>query len=273
MVKPYQRQLDFYLLVPCYNNLPGLILSLQSVVYDYNKFAVLIIDDGSCEMIDTACLKSKVSQGLHLEIIRMPENSGITKALNSGLEYLEKENNFQFIARLDCGDICHADRFYLQMEFLWQNPSIDLVGSWCIFKDFLTGFSYQYRTPTDHEEIKKGMHFRNLFIHPTVMWRREAMVKTGFYPEEFPCAEDYGFFYQFLNNGRCAVIAQNLVTCEINANGISMGFRKQQLKSRIKVVRQFGENKLLAFIGICKLRLLMTIPYPLVLQAKRIFFG
>jgi glycosyltransferase involved in cell wall biosynthesis len=273
MVNPFHEELDFYLLVPCYNNLPGLILSLQSIVYDYNKFAVLIIDDGSSEIIDTACLKSKVYEGLHLEIIRMPENSGITRALNAGLEYLEKNKNFQFIARLDCGDICDAKRFYLQTDFLGKNPSIDLVGTWCIFKNFLTGFSYHFRAPTEDEKIKKGMHFRNLFIHPTMMWRRSGMGKIRFYPEEFPYAEDYGFFYQMLNNGRGAVIPQNLVTCEINNKGISIGFRKQQLKSRIKVVKQYGRNKLLSLMGICKLRLLMSIPYPFVLQAKKIFYG
>jgi len=273
MVKPYLRQFDFYLLVPCYNNLPGLILSLKSVVYDYDKFAVLVIDDGSSEIIDIACLKSQLCEGLHLEIIRIPENSGITKALNTGLKYLGEKNNFEFIARLDCGDICASERFYLQTAYLRDNPGIDLVGSWCIFKDFSTGFNYQYRTPTKHEEIKKGMHFRNIFIHPTVMWRKDALEKTRSYPEEFPHAEDYGFFYRFLNNGRCAVIPENLVTCEINHRGISIGFRKQQLQSRIKVVRQYGKNKIWSMLGICKLWVLMSIPYPIVLRAKKLFFG
>lgn len=272
MHKPYQ-QLDFYLLIPCYNNMSGLIKSLQSISYDNNNFKILIIDDGSIQIITIADLLPYIATGLPIEIINLPKNSGITKALNTGLELLETKNNFQFVARLDCGDICAPERFYKQVNFLQQNPQIDLVGSWCIFKNFSTGLSYQYSTPTDHKKIISGMYFRNIFIHPTVMWRRNAIQKTLAYPEQFPHAEDYGFFYSILNRGKCAVIAENLVTCEINGAGISLRNRKEQLKSRIKVVNHFGKNKLLSIIGVLKLRLLITIPYPLILHTKKLLYG
>jgi glycosyltransferase involved in cell wall biosynthesis len=273
MDKPYHHHLDFYLVIPCYNNLQGLIQSLQSIRYHNDKFAILVIDDGSSEPVQLTNLLPYVPGVSSIEIIRMPENSGITKALNAGLQWLEKKNNFHFIARLDCGDICSAHRFYRQVSFLQENIYIDLIGSWCVFENFSTGFHYQYRTPTEHKKISKGMHFRNMFIHPTVIWRRDSMQKTASYPEEFPHAEDYGFFYEMLNKGRCAVIPENLVTCEINNTGISLLHRKEQLKSRIKVVRQYGKNKMLSLIGILKLRLLITIPYPVILQTKKIFYG
>jgi glycosyltransferase involved in cell wall biosynthesis len=273
MDKPYQYKFDFCLLIPCYNNLQGLIQSLQSINYDNNKFRILVIDDGSSEPIKITNLLSFIPANLPVEIINMPQNSGITKALNTGLQWIETKNNFQFIARLDCGDICTAGRFYKQVKFLQQNPQIDLAGSWCIFKNFSTGLSYQYSTPTDHKKITNGMHFRNMFIHPTVMWRKDAMQKTSSYPEQFPYAEDYGFFYSMLNKGKCAVIPENLVTCEINSAGISLRNRKEQLKSRIKVVKHYGKNKILSIIGVLKLRLLITMPYPFILHTKKILYG
>jgi hypothetical protein len=117
------------------------------------------------------------------------------------------------------------------------------------------------------------MHFRNIFIHPTVMWRAEVTRKAGVYPEDFPHAEDYGFFYEIISRGKAAIIPDDLVICEINPKGISLFFRREQLKSRIRVVKQYGKNRLYSLIGIMKLWLLLVIPYKIVLQTKKIIYG
>jgi hypothetical protein len=202
----------------------------------------------------------------------LEKNQGITIALNTGLEWIKKNNDFLFVARLDCGDICDDQRFYKQVQFLKDNPNINLVGSWCLFKDQMTGFLYQYSTPTKHLQILKGMHFKNMFIHPTVMWRTSAMTEKCSYPTKFPHAEDYGFFYSIMENGECAVIPENLVTCEQNSKGISITYRKEQLKSRMKVVIQYGKSNVLKCVGVIKLLILMAVPYKLVLRIKYLLF-
>ena len=117
------------------------------------------------------------------------------------------------------------------------------------------------------------MYFRNIFIHPTVMWRCDAMKENELYPETFPDAEDYGFFYQLMQNGLVAIIPEYLVTCEINNAGISLNSRKKQLNSRIKVVREYGTNRVLRYLGVFKLRLLLIIPYNLIFALKRLLYG
>lgn len=268
-----QFRFDFYLLIPYYNNLSGLIRSLESVKYDPAKYALLIVDDGSAAILRYEDLAPHIPAALSVKIIRLIENKGITRALNIGLQWLEEEGNFRYVARLDCGDCCSESRFRLQVEFLERHPDIDLVGSWCLFTDFSTGSSYRYITPTEHKKITRGMHFRNLFIHPTVMWRASVAGKTGIYPENFPHAEDYGFFYEILNSGKGAIIPEDLVTCEINPKGISLYFRKEQLKSRARVVQQYGKNKVFSIMGVIKLRFLMVIPYEWILETKKRLYG
>lgn len=175
--------LDFFLLIPFYNNLTGLIRSIQSVRYNPVNYGLLIVDDGSTVALQQTDLAAYIQPGLLVEIIRLPENQGITKALNTGLEWLQERNNCHFVARLDCGDLCAATRFQTQVAFLRQHPDIDLVGSWCVFTNFQTGLSYRYITPTVHEKIARGMYFRNLFIHPTVMWKADVTGRTGKYPK------------------------------------------------------------------------------------------
>jgi glycosyltransferase involved in cell wall biosynthesis len=264
---------DFCLLIPYYNNLPGLRLSLESISYDSSKCMVLIIDDGSKDILHYEDLADSLPDELSVQIIRLPTNKGITEALNTGLEWLEKNNYFRYVARLDCGDVCVSDRFHQQIGFLETHPGIDMVGSWCIFKNFSTGWAFRYKTPTEHGEIVRGMHFRNIFRHSTVMWRADVIGKAGKYPYTFPHAEDYGFFYQILNKGKAAIIPRDLVICEINPNSISVNHRREQYQSRIRVVRQYGKNKLFSLIGIVKLRLLLLIPYKIILQTKRFVYG
>ena len=264
---------DFYLLIPFFNNLPGLIRSLQSVAYNPLAYGLLIVDDGSREMLRYEDLTSHLPQSLSLTILRLRENQGITQALNTGLKWLEENGNSRYVARLDCGDLCMPDRFTRQVVFLDGHPEVGMVGSWCIFKNFRTGDSYRYVTPTEHKKILREMHFRNVFIHPTVMWRSDMTKKIGVYPETFPHAEDYGFFYKIISATEAAVLPTDLVICEINPQGISLHFRREQLKSRAKVVRQYGNNGLFRLLGVIKLWLLMVIPYKFILEIKKFIYG
>jgi len=272
-MKSYPQKFDFYLLIPFFNNLPGLLQSLLSVRYEADKYAVVIVDDGSVKPITLEDLYPHISRDISVEIIQLPSNKGITTALNTGLQWILKQNNAHFVARLDCGDTCTPERFYHQVAFLKEHAEIYLIGSWCIFKDHTTNAAYKYITPTQHKKIKRGMHFRNIFIHPTVMWRYDAMKNNELYPETYPDAEDYGFFYQLLMKGKGAIIPEYLVTCEINHKGISLSSRKKQLRSRIKVVKEYGKNRVLRYLGVLKLRLLLIIPYNIVFALKRTLYG
>jgi len=273
MEDPNRFQFDFYLLIPYYNNLSGLLRSVKSISYDPVKYALLIVDDGSKEALSYNDLTAAIPASLTVKIIRLPENKGITAAMNTGLRWLEGEDNFQFVARLDCGDLCTDDRFRQQVEFFGHHPDVDLVGSWCVFKDYSSDLTFGYRTPTEHKEIVRGMHFRNIFRHSTVMWRAEVTKKVGIYPDTFPHAEDYGFFYEILNKGKAAVIAKDLVICDIDPNSISMHFRKEQLKSRIRVVKHYGKNRFFRLLGVIKILFLMVIPYGWILQIKKSAYG
>lgn len=265
--------LDFYVLIPYYNNLNGLIQSLRSIVYDPLAYSLLIVDDGSSEPLQHSSITPHLPQSLSVTILQLKENQGITNALNTGMRWLEEQGNSRYVARLDCGDLCSPDRLTQQVAFMDAHPGVSLLGSWCIFKNYQTGESYRYMTPTEYGEIIKEMHFRNVFIHPTVMWRTNAIRNIGVYPEDFPHAEDYGFFYEIISKEEAAVLPALLVICEINPRGISLNFRREQLRSRIKVVKKYGNSAILRLLGVLKLWILLAIPYRMILEIKKQVYG
>ncbi len=268
---PFSHNFDFCALIPVHNNFVGLVESIKSICYKKDDYVILVVDDGSTIPVTKLKLDEHFSKEVNIEVIRLANNQGITIALNKGLEYIYANFSIQFIARLDCGDICARERFYTQVEYLQSNNDIDLIGSWCYFKSNKTGLAYKYITPTKHGEIRRSMNFRNVFIHPTVMWRVSASKQLK-YPEHYQYAEDYGLFYEIIGETKSAIINQYLVTCEINETGISIKNRSIQLKSRLKVISFYSKNELLSFLGGIKLRLMMIIPYQFIFMAKNLMY-
>ncbi|MGC4035410.1 MAG: glycosyltransferase [Chitinophagaceae bacterium] len=258
---------ELCILIPCYNNIAGLKKSLKSIQYDQGKYLIIIVDDGSKEIINSESIgASDLSAPVH--IIRLEMNQGITIALNTGLHWLKDSIKCRYIARLDCGDVCDATRFYKQIDFLGRNPNIMLIGSWCYFINQEKRIKFSYKTPVDHEAIERALYFRNVFIHPTIIVRRIVLEKIGLYPEEYPHAEDYAWFWKIANTMKTAMLPSFLVTCEFNVKGISYENRTEQLRSRMAIVRKFGHKFALRELAIIKIWFLMKIPYSIILKIK-----
>lgn len=257
--------IDVCVLIPCFNNLPGLIAAVSSIQYHPSRMRILVVDDGS--EIPVSLRGASIGHQIPVDILRLRKNLGITCALNTGLDYINQHYTPRFIARLDCGDTCSPLRFYRQVEFMDKHSEIELLGSWCYFLEPASGSSYSYITPTKDRQIRRSMYFRNVFIHPTVMWRPITGNKIK-YPEKYPYAEDYGLFYDILKRSRTAILAEFLVTCQINPGGITLKNRAGQLKSRLKVVSDYGSSKLMVFFGTVKLYALLTIPYRVIQLLK-----
>src|SRR5262249_53992679 len=156
------------------------------------------VDDGSTVPVTSASIKLGIKIDFPVVVLRNEVNKGIAVALNKGLEWIEEQGMAHYVARLDCGDLCSPDRFYKQMDFVNNHHGVGLVGSWCVFEDRKKSFQYKYKTPTRHDQIKKAMHFRNAFIHPTVIFETGLLKDVGYYPTNFLHAEDYAFFYQLI---------------------------------------------------------------------------
>jgi glycosyltransferase involved in cell wall biosynthesis len=264
--------LDFYLLIPCYNNTEGLIRSLLSVEYPKEKFKVLVVDDGSTVPVSLSELPEALLQKQNIEIIRLPENKGITEALNTGLRLILDRNDSLYTARLDCGDTCTADRFTKQISFLSVNTDISLAGSLCLFVDPIKKTHFIYKAAEHHYAIFKQMHLKCSFIHPTVVFRNEIIKNTRLYPFDYPYAEDYAFFFELVKKYKTYIIQEILVETQINAKGISVERRREQIKSKINVIRSYGVIKLLTCAGLTRQYLLSMLPYKIISQVKRIVF-
>jgi len=134
---------------------------------------------------------------LPLVIVELPEWVGLGEALRIGVEKCRGE----LIARMDTDDICVPDRLQIQADFLHAHPDVDLVGG--AIAEFNQDPEQPVnlrKVPTEHEDIVKIAKLRNPINHMTVMFRREAVLRSGNYHDDAGW-EDYRLWARMLMAG------------------------------------------------------------------------
>ncbi|PWA06871.1 glycosyltransferase [Flavobacterium psychrotolerans] len=260
---------EIVLLIPHFNNPLGLIASLMSIG-STEKIDVIIVDDGSTKHgIDEIATRNAFTANGKLVFIYLDINKGIEHALNKGLEYISKNIEYKFVARLDCGDLCTGKRFEIQEIFLKENPEIKLVGSNVVAVNTKGVFLYNINMPINDKEIKNKMYFNSMLIHPTIMFSSEILATIGHYPINHKYAEDYAFFFAIIKKYKVANINQYLLQIEINENGISLSGRRQQVKSRINIIKGNFYFGYYPIYGLLRNYILLYTPYKLILFLKK----
>jgi len=92
------------------------------------------------------------------------------------------------------------------------------------------------RHPSEPEVIKKRMYLNNMFVHPSVMFRSSAAREIGLYPFDYEALEDYAYFFEFTRRFPTSNVPSVLIKYEVSSTAISTLRRRQQVKSRIRLI-------------------------------------
>lgn len=139
-----------------------------------------------------------------LKVVRLEQNAGLGAALNRGLRACTDT----WVARMDADDVMMQDRLLLQMNHLERHPEIDVLGGWAIDIDGVGTRRGERRVPTSHGDIVRWI-WTCPIIHPTVVYRREAIMRIGGYSVTTRRAEDYDLWFRAVEHG---LIFENLPT-------------------------------------------------------------
>jgi glycosyltransferase involved in cell wall biosynthesis len=147
---------------------------------------VVIVKDGPL----TSELENVLSQYTHnlpLKVLALKKNMGLGEALHIGL----LNCSYDFVARMDSDDICVRERFEKQVEAFLENPDLDIIGSYLReFVHEIGDLKVIRKVPLKHEDIQSYTFYRCPFNHPTVMFKKSAVLRVGSY-KSMPFFEDY----------------------------------------------------------------------------------
>ncbi|MFW6046971.1 MAG: glycosyltransferase, partial [Candidatus Woesearchaeota archaeon] len=123
--------------------------------------------------------------------IHLKCNVGLAKALNESI----KQCSTNYYARMDADDISHPERLQKQMNYLAQNPNIDICGTWAKDIDAKGDVLSTRKVPANHKDIVKYIWTCPL-IHPTVVFKVSSIKRVGLYNEELTRRQDYELWFR-----------------------------------------------------------------------------
>lgn len=184
------------ILMPVRNAGQTIAQTLESIAAQtLHDYELIVVDDHSSDNA-LAIVGDYARSDKRIQTVRNP-GSGIVDALNYGLEHARSD----FVARMDADDIMLPMRLERQVDYLQQHPETGVIG--CQVQLFCAdGVAAGYRhyqnwlnASLDHAEIQNQMFFESPLAHPSVMFRRAAVLAVGGYREgEFP--EDYDLWFR-----------------------------------------------------------------------------
>lgn len=139
----------------------------------FSDFEFIICDDNSCDNTQNI-LQNIAKMDSRVIVLKNDVNSGLAATLNKCIEV----SRGKYIARMDDDDISHSDRFAKQVEFLENNPRYAICGTRrYTFDDQGIWNTCGKSGELSKEDIISG----NIFTHPSVIMRRDALVAVGGY--------------------------------------------------------------------------------------------
>lgn len=189
------------ILMPCFNAENSLEETLVSIDQQtYKNFELILVDDGSQDG-STRIIKRWAERHSFIKLI-MKEHSGIIPSLNVGLDQCAGE----YVARMDADDLMYPQRLEKQVEYLDKNQEINLVCTDIrgIPKDGLREGFRQYiewlNSIKDHRDIMRERYVESPICHPSVMFRKKAVMDLGGYLD-LGWSEDYDLWLRMIQAG------------------------------------------------------------------------
>lgn len=254
---------DVCVLMPAYNAQDDVARTLASFS-EAARVRALIVDDGS-----TPPIVAPAVPNVEIEILRMPQNGGIERALQAGIDALAARG-FRYAARIDAGDLAAPGRLAKQRAYLEAHERVAGVGMWTqvVSRDGTPLF--MLRPATEPAEIRRQRFFRASLVHPAMMLRVDAVRAVGNYRVAYRAAEDLDLFLRLMERYDCANLPELGLYYELNTGGISATKRRRQIVSTLRLqCRYFDARNVYDWLGLAKNLLHLVTPYALLQRIKR----
>ncbi len=155
------------IVLPVFNGANTLAQALRSLLYQtYEDWELILMDDGS---VDNTLSVAKSYVDPRIRLIHDGINRGLPARLNQAIDLAQGK----FFARMDADDIAWPDRLRRQVNFLLEQPEVDLVGAGALVFEGQGVVRGLFPLRTHHEEICRQPWSGFYLPHPTWMGRIE----------------------------------------------------------------------------------------------------
>lgn len=215
------------------------LLSVLNQTFKEIEIILIIDNPNNIDLINIAQKYSEKDK--RIKLIINNENRGLVYCLNKGLEV----SSYDIVARMDSDDISKKDRLKTQLEYLNKYKDCVLCGTQAVFIDEDDNvLEKRDIVPNKFKDIKKVIKYRNVFYHPSIMFRKKDIIEIGGY-RDIKYAEDYDLITRLILNGKeVNNIGEILLEYRIRCNSITQSNDTIQKNSE-KYIKNNFKNKII----------------------------
>lgn len=211
-------------------------LAFRSAVHDQTlrpDHVVMVRDGPVPEPLADVIEELRTTSPVPVTFVPLEHNLGLGPALDAGLA----ASPHDVIARMDSDDVAMPRRFEVQLPLIAAGA--DIVGAGLLEFGSNTDDVVGKRTPpSDPDDILRYARIHDPFNHPTVVYRRAAVLAAGGYGD-LPLMEDYWLFARMLANGaRPANVPEPLVYYRVGEGAYQRRGGKVLLRSELALQRK-----------------------------------
>jgi glycosyltransferase involved in cell wall biosynthesis len=224
-------------IIPVLNSMPYLPEALASLESQtFRDFEVILWDNGSSDgSLEEA--RRWIPRRLPGEVV-----SGTPLPLQECLARMVRQSKTELVARMDGDDVCLPDRLQSEVDFLMDNPSCAVVGGQMeLIDENGRSIGKAQRLPQFPHEIFFSFLFRNPVAHPTVLFRRNAILDAGNYTAPKPI-EDYDLWMRVGKSFQLANLPLTVLKYRRHENAVCGGADKPVLELDSHMASAIGSH-------------------------------
>lgn len=232
-------------LIPVRAPAPWLGQALEGLAHQTKAVAnIIIVIHGQADH-----LREEIStHDLPIRILTAEDHLTLSDVLNIGLAASEAT----FVARLDADDVPRPRRLEVQSAFLDINPACAVVGSSATLINDQGNVIGIRESATPSSQMRSRMMVSNCLIHPSVMFRRRAILNVGGYRPQAQLVEDYDLWLRVLTGSDIAAMKEPLTIYRLHSQQITRRRSVPQsaqdaiLESRLELAKSMGMPRSIA---------------------------
>jgi glycosyltransferase involved in cell wall biosynthesis len=208
-------------LMPVHNGAAHVLDAARSILdQTFADFELLVVDDASTD--GTGAILQGLSDP-RVRVVRNADRMRLPATLNRGMALARG----RLIARMDADDIARPGRLACQSDFLRRHPEIGLCGGRARHIGLRRGVVF--RPPLSHAEVLSYTLFDSPFVHPTVIWRREAFERHRLrFDADYVTAQDYELWSRAVRLLPAANVDRILLDYRVHSLGTSATAERDQ---------------------------------------------
>jgi glycosyltransferase involved in cell wall biosynthesis len=191
--------------------------AIESILQQtFSDFEFIILDDGSKDN-SLKIIQKHAARDRRIRVISR-ENRGIIPSRNE----LLAESKGEYVAVMDADDIALPNRFNLQVQYLRSHQEVLGVGGNYHVIDSKGRFLTTFSLPETNDEIQKMMLVgHTAILHPTSMFRSNAIKAIGGYDPDYHLVEDLDLWLRLGEKGQIANLNVPVLKYRLHGNSIS----------------------------------------------------